>query len=189
MCRRMHWRVSSRGSRIRNVQAIETHKCHATQPNTRQPPAQLTLVQAVDTVLLGLRRGGQVPDHHLQQRVGGGQERLHHALHQGLANQLLVLGLELLQHLRQCEGRGQGAQGGREGRGRGMVRGGVERGAGGQHPDASPLPACPHQSVPHVQADGSRDSGTGGGAHPPPASPAGRRACPCCRSWRPQSRS
>ena len=90
------------------MQAIETHKCHATQPNTRQPPAQLTLVQAVDTVLLGLRRGGQVPDHHVQQRVGGGQERLHHALHQGLANQLLVLGLELLQHLRQCEGRGQG---------------------------------------------------------------------------------
>lgn len=39
------------------------------------------------------------PDHHLQQRVGGGQPRLHHALHQRLAQQLLVLGLQLLQHL------------------------------------------------------------------------------------------
>ena len=93
--------------------------CLSTTFNTGVPlhtQYERTLVQAVDTVLLRLRRGGQVPDHHLQQRVGGGQEGLHHALHEGLANQLLVLGLQLLQHLRQRV-RGGGGEKGWEGQG------------------------------------------------------------------------
>ena len=52
------------------------------------------LVQGVHTVALGGGWGRQVVDHHLQQCLVGGQPRLHDTLHQGLADQLLVVTVE-----------------------------------------------------------------------------------------------
>ena len=60
---------------------------------------QGALVQGVRAVLLRRRGRGQVVDDHLQQRDVGGEPRLHDALHQGLAEQIQVRGLELVLHL------------------------------------------------------------------------------------------
>mmetsp|Transcript_5199 Transcript_5199/g.14877 ORF Transcript_5199/g.14877 Transcript_5199/m.14877 type:complete len:885 (-) Transcript_5199:8-2662(-) len=60
---------------------------------------QRSLVQDVHTVLLGHRRGRQMPDHHLQQGLMCREEGLHHTLHERLSDEILVLGLELGGHL------------------------------------------------------------------------------------------
>ena len=57
------------------------------------------LIQGVHAVLLGLGGGRQMVHNHLKQRDVGWQPVLHHALHQRLSDELLVLGLELVQHI------------------------------------------------------------------------------------------
>ncbi|TKW57868.1 hypothetical protein CTA1_8343 [Colletotrichum tanaceti] len=54
-----------------------------------------TLVESLDTVLLGRDGGGEVENHHLQKGVGGGQESAHDGLEELLALLLTVLGGEL----------------------------------------------------------------------------------------------
>jgi hypothetical protein len=54
-----------------------------------------TLVQRLDTVLLGGDGGGEVENHHLQERVGGGQESTHNSLEELLALLVTVLSGEL----------------------------------------------------------------------------------------------
>ena len=62
-----------------------------------------SLVEGVDTVLLGLCGGGQVEHNHLKDSVSGGEPLLHDALEQLLANELLLVALKLdadsLEHL------------------------------------------------------------------------------------------
>lgn len=54
-----------------------------------------TLIQSLDTVLLGGNRRGEVEDQHLKERVGGGEESSHDSLEELLALLLTVLGREL----------------------------------------------------------------------------------------------
>ncbi len=54
-----------------------------------------TLVQSLDTVLLGRDGRGEMKNHHLQQAVGGGQEGAHDSLEKLLALLVPVLGVEL----------------------------------------------------------------------------------------------
>ncbi len=62
-----------------------------------------SIVKGVDTVGLGLDRGGKVEHNHLKNGVPGGEPLLHDALEEGLADKLLLVGLELnadgVQHL------------------------------------------------------------------------------------------
>ena len=57
------------------------------------------LVEGVRAIPLRRRGGREVVDNHLEQRDVGGEPRLHDALHQGLAEQIQVRGLELVLHL------------------------------------------------------------------------------------------
>mmetsp|Transcript_33833 Transcript_33833/g.69070 ORF Transcript_33833/g.69070 Transcript_33833/m.69070 type:complete len:847 (+) Transcript_33833:272-2812(+) len=62
-----------------------------------------TIVEGVDTVLLGGGGGGEFEHNHLKDGVSGREPLLHHTLEQLLANELLLIGLKLdangLEHL------------------------------------------------------------------------------------------
>mmetsp|Transcript_14922 Transcript_14922/g.26360 ORF Transcript_14922/g.26360 Transcript_14922/m.26360 type:complete len:806 (-) Transcript_14922:95-2512(-) len=64
-----------------------------------------TLVKNIDTVPLSLGGGRKVVDDHLKESLVSGKPALHDTLHEGLAHELLVIGLELAEDIELLEHR------------------------------------------------------------------------------------